>query len=108
MNTEQEDLKKTMIQIQEELREAKDIVETITDLKRKVEDHDKRLKVVESRDRGLQVPVGRRNPSVESEGYGGSRENSSSNLPQQVNVHVLGPDDVEKKLLTEDPEEETN
>uniref|UniRef100_A0A1X7U0D5 Uncharacterized protein n=1 Tax=Amphimedon queenslandica TaxID=400682 RepID=A0A1X7U0D5_AMPQE len=101
MSIEQEELKEEIKKIQEELREAKENVEEITELKRRVDDHDKRLRVVESRDHHhhgiLKVPVGRRNPSAESDmGYGGSRDNSSSNLELPVQnppVSLLGPND---------------
>ncbi|XP_019862267.1 PREDICTED: uncharacterized protein LOC109590836 [Amphimedon queenslandica] len=92
MSIEQEELKEEIKKIQEELREANKNVKEITELKRRVDDHDKRLRVVESK-----VPVGRRNPSAESDvGYGGSRDNSSSNLELPVQnppVSLLGPND---------------
>ncbi|XP_019860596.1 PREDICTED: uncharacterized protein LOC109588937 [Amphimedon queenslandica] len=101
MNAEQEKLKETMLQIQKELREAKENVKEITELKKRVDDHDKRLRVVEKRDHHgmLQVPVGRRNPSVDSDVGYESRDNSSSSLRRVLEEDVneektlLGPED---------------
>lgn len=105
MNIEQKELKKEIENIQEELREAKENIKEITELKKKVDDHDKRLRVVESRDHHhgmLQVPVGRRNPSVDSDVGYESRDNSSSSLRRVLE------DDVNEEKILLDPEDETN